>query len=448
MAAATILEKLSASRRSRNLRPKPKDASETERDVDYEGLLRNDAMADVLFYDVNTISDRTLQMDALIEVERKIPRRGSHPSVLLVSANPLTLAVMSAQFAMYRWKVFEAQTLTEATSIVRHAVAPAHVDKNAIPSLTATLTFASKPAASALSSLVVASDKHVGRDEQQRQQRADEKGGGAVASVRSLESSDSGFFSDDEDEEDNLGRLSLSSSVCSADEQERAKATVSDEAFLRLVIVDHFTHEPFHDIVDHLRHFDRRFNLGLTIVLMLQDGHTTSSPGMLVLPRTTVTIAEAYGFGYDLVLRRSFDHTVVDFFTGLFVSAARRWNNVHHKSIIGNYRSMRHMLFERDGMFLENNARVENEATGISDATRAMISQWQALMSPISSAPGSPEKSTRSASTTTQRKHGLPTHFSSVVISDDILAGIVQPTKTAKHILRRRVCSLDRKSVV
>ncbi|KAH9584019.1 hypothetical protein LSM04_000984 [Trypanosoma melophagium] len=335
-----------------------------ERDQEYESLLENDDMAEVLMYNINSREARVRQIDAFVAMQRKIPRRSDCSHVLLVSGNVLTMAVMASQLAMHRWKVSEAQTLTEATAILREQIARAQkggyvvgrrieeTDTESRKQKTTTTTFPRKSISTTKTPSLFEAERQ--RTQEQQEQLADQRGGPAASTTHPSGLRTATIVTSTA--ETSGEPPSPSSSVCSADLECAMQKPPPSDMVASLVIVDTFTHEPFSDIVDHLRFFDREYGLGLIIVLLLYESYTNRTPGMLVLPQHSATLEEAYGFGCDLVLRRCFDHKVVNFCTELFMSATARWrNDVRRKAAVGNYRSVRHVLLEQNETGVSSN---------------------------------------------------------------------------------------------
>ncbi|RNF13271.1 putative dispersed gene family protein 1 (DGF-1) [Trypanosoma conorhini] len=391
---------------------------ELRRDGEYERLLGSDGLAEALMYGASTREDRIMQMDALVETQRKIPRRGGTAHVVVLSANALTMAIMASQLAMHRWRVTEAQTLTEATAVIQQQILRARKSgftvgravAAASPPRTKSFTRGSQSAARAT-------------DGRGGQIRADETGEAAETA-------------------------SAASSVCSAEGEEPALNPPPDDMVARLVVVDVCTHEPFRDIVGHLRFYDREHNLGLIIALMLHENYDSHTPGMLRLPKHTITVAEAYGLGYDLVLRRCFDHAVVNFFTELFMSATGRWcSDMRARGVVGNYRGMRQILLENDEAGLRDSLRAGLEARdgscnsaddlGILRALQNKhMSQTQAS-SVMLHPPELSMMSVRSAVGSAHPQQQRTQQLDSIFGVKDVLSQVMSPASSVKHVAKR-----------
>ncbi|PWV05960.1 hypothetical protein C3747_122g70 [Trypanosoma cruzi] len=420
---------------------------ELRRDLEYERLLGDDDMAGALMYGANSREDRIMQMDALVEMQRKIFRRGSTAHAIVLSANVLTMAVMASQLAMFRWKVTEAQTLTEATASIQHQVMRAQKCGFTVRRVAATTStrdsekekfrrkdsFVCAHAAEERTDLIPADEKRKAAPATDAASRAPAVGAEHMQHVR--------------DSEDNARPVSPPSSVCSAESEAAVRKPPPDDMVAQLVVVDTFTHEPFSDIVDHLRYFDRENSLGLVIVLMLHDNYENHSPGMVILPKHTTTVSEAYSLGYDLVLRRCFDHTVVKLFTEVFMSAKGRWcKEMHSKGIVGNYHGMRHILLEQDDVAPRNGVLSVpdvDECSNNGSDDMGPLKNFQGsymsstlLSSTLASLP--PRLSTMGvrgalASAPNQRMHQIHSIFN----VKDILTNVMSPSKSVKHATKR-----------
>ncbi|EKF27046.1 dispersed gene family protein 1 (DGF-1), putative [Trypanosoma cruzi marinkellei] len=420
---------------------------ELRRDLEYERLLGDDEMAGALMYGANSREDRIMQMDALVEMQRKILRRGSTAHVIVLSANVLTMAVMASQFAMFRWKVTEAQTLTEATACIQHQVLRAQ--KGGFTVQRVSVAKSTRDLEKEKFRRKVSSDLAHAAEERMGLIPADEKRKAAPATDAASIASAVGTerMQSVRESEDNDHPVSPSSSVCSAENEAEVQKLPPDDMVAQLIVVDTFTHEPFSDIVDHLRFFDRENSLGLVIVLMLYDNYDKHSPGMVILPKHTITVSEAYNLGYDLVLRRCFDHTVVKFFTEMFMSAKGRWcKEMHSKGVVGNYRGMRQILLEQDDLSNRNGLLSVPDVDECSNNGSDEISSVKNLQSSyMSSTPLSSTLATLSpqllmtsvrgavASAPQQRMQKLQSLFN----VKDILTNVMTPSKSVKHAKKR-----------
>ncbi|RNF08180.1 putative dispersed gene family protein 1 (DGF-1) [Trypanosoma rangeli] len=404
------------------------------RDAEYERLLGSDEMAEVLMYGASSREERIMQMDALVETQRKISWRASTAHAIVLSANVLTMAIMASQLAMYRWKVTEVQTLTEATAIIQQQIMRAR--KSGLKVRRAAATTSSRAKIFTRSSPLAA---HSAADRNDPPW-ADEKEGDAAASAGG-----EAAHTMNEDER-NARPASACSSICSAEgeELELGQNLPRDDMVARLVVVDVCTHEPFRDIVDYLRYFDRENNMGLIIVLMLHENYDSHTPGMLRLPKHSTTAAEAYSFGYDLVLRRCFDHTVVNFFTEMFMSSAGRWcNDIRSKGVVGNYRGMRQILLENDDMGQLGGGLADLEAHNGNDnvgLSRYLQNKRVPQSSATSVMPQPQDLPNVSSAVSSARQHHHeqpPQHLSSMFGIKDALAHLMTPAKSVKHVTKR-----------
>lgn len=273
------------------------------------------------------------QTEAYIQVQHRITEREEAAHALLISANPLSLSIMASQLRMYRWRVTEAQQLTEATSILRELVIDVskrgyRVRRNrAAPMGSSRYAFGRgkstlyRKAAKELEKLPLGSE--------------------TMASVTKAAQVA------EEEEEASAMESARADSFNATDLQAPPPDTLP-----RLVIVDGFTHESFEDIARHLRYVSDEHGLEMILLLLLprSPGEESASSsmqgcGVVVAPQYTVTAEDAYRYGYDLVLAHPFDHLVVEFLTSTFVSAVGRWrNDVRSKAAVGNYISLRSVL--------------------------------------------------------------------------------------------------------
>ncbi|CCW65238.1 unnamed protein product [Phytomonas sp. EM1] len=292
------------------------------------------------------------QDEAYLRVQCKIGKREDKARALLISANVLSMSVMASQLRLYRWRVSEAQTITQATSILQDEVFQAIqrgycVSRRRAP----------RPDLSSNETKVMGSEvgtfsryAHKTRSEIHDLFNIDKVAGqnnaDTVVAAASMK-----------DDSDNR-------SICSADldlhkhlgyKSSRRNSTkaLPGDAITQLVIVDSFTHEPFTDIMDYLRYFNNEYGLELVVVLLLHspvqesliNTEQAQGAGLVLVPQNNITAEEAYACGYDLVLAHHFDHIVVDMLTQTFITSSGRWrNDVRSKAAVGNYASMRSIL--------------------------------------------------------------------------------------------------------
>ncbi|CAD2222925.1 hypothetical protein ADEAN_001048100 [Angomonas deanei] len=316
------------------------------------------------------VKRRALQEDGFLNIQRKIVTREDVARALIISANVLSMSVMSSQLSMYRWKVSEAQTIAQATSLLQEEVVTAtkrgYVVQRERPKPVGLSKYTTEEGLKNLFELKNAKMER----KQQKMERKRQEAAAAAAAGRPVPYSSGDDSTDEEDEETTNGNAHQNhtpchssddddshscDSVCSAERGGkrggRQKARAPAGTITRLVIVDTFTHEPFQDILDHIRYIDKEYGLQLVMVLLLPpaaDAVGMQGTGVVLNPQYQVTLEQAYGFGYDLVLTHYVDHVVVDFLTQAFVSSAGRWkNDMRANAAVGNYISLKNVLMGR-----------------------------------------------------------------------------------------------------
>ncbi|KAG5484956.1 hypothetical protein LSCM1_07032 [Leishmania martiniquensis] len=295
---------------------------------------------------------RQQQSEAHDRFRHRVRERTETAHALVLSANSLSLSVISSQLRMYRWRVTQAQTLTEATTIVQdlviHAVKNGYCVRRRAPPQPRQSRYAHGRGRAALkrraqaelerlSGVKPAAEDNTGAaaDDMQRGLRA-------AAATRTP---DDGGASDDHPAEGEEEDAELDDS-----DAESALPPPPPDALPRLVLVDAFTHEDLGDIARHVRFVDKEKGLELLLVLLLPSdtGAMTASmqgAGCVVRPTHHISMEDAYAAGYDLVLAHSMDHLLADFLTSSFMSSLGRWHNdVRSKAAVGNYMSLRSVL--------------------------------------------------------------------------------------------------------
>ncbi|SYZ63406.1 hypothetical_protein (plasmid) [Leishmania braziliensis MHOM/BR/75/M2904] len=296
------------------------------------------------------------QSEAYYRFQHRIHERTEAAHALILSANPLSLSVMDSQLRLYRWRVTQAQTLTEATSIlqdyvvetakhgyrVRRRAPPLRQSRYAHGRGRATLK---QRAQEELERLGL---KDTVQDSAGASADGTRMGRGVIAARRHPNDSGASDRHPDqeaeEEEEEGLDDAALE------DDVESALPPPPPDTLPRLVLVDAFTHEDLGDIARHVRFVDQEYGLEMLLVLLLPNdaGMMTVSmqgAGFVVTPTHHITMEDAYAAGYDLVLAHSMDNLLVDFFTSEFVSSVGRWrNDVRSKAAVGNYMSLRSVL--------------------------------------------------------------------------------------------------------
>ncbi|KAG5488369.1 uncharacterized protein JKF63_07964 [Porcisia hertigi] len=298
---------------------------------------------------------RQRQSEAYYHFQRRIHERAEAAHALLLSANPLSLSVMASQLHMYRWRVTQAQTLTDATAILQEYVVDAANHgfrvRRRVPKPLRQSRYAHGRGTSAL----------MRRAKEELEKLSGIKSpteGKAHASVnarRKGTGSSADAYPDSvlvDTYRPPAGGSQEKEDMSEADEDdaEIGLPPAPPDALPRLVIVDAFTHEDLGDIARHVRFVDKEYGLEMLVVLLLpgdMEAMTESmqGAGCVVRPVHHITMEDAYAAGYDLVLAHSMDHFLVDFLTSAFVSSVGRWrNDVRSKAAVGNYMSLRSVL--------------------------------------------------------------------------------------------------------
>ncbi|CAC9456863.1 hypothetical_protein_-_conserved [Leishmania infantum] len=298
------------------------------------------------------------QSEAYYQFQHRIHERTESAHALVLSANPLSLSVMASQLRMYRWRVTQAQTLTEATAILqdyvidtarhgyrvrRRAPPPSGQSRYAHGRGRAALKRRAQAELERLSGVKPTAENsagvsidgaRVGRGVSAAPRHPKDRG---ASDSRAAEVAG-------EEEEEELDEAAVE------DDAESALPSPPPDTLPRLVLVDTFTHEDLGDIARHVRFVDQEHGLEMLLVLLLPNeaGTMTASmqgAGCVITPTHQMTMEDAYAVGYDLVLAHNMDHLLVDFFTNEFVSSAGRWrNDVRSKAAVGNYMSLRSVL--------------------------------------------------------------------------------------------------------
>ncbi|CAG9570004.1 conserved hypothetical protein [Leishmania major strain Friedlin] len=298
------------------------------------------------------------QSEAYYQFQHRIHERTESAHALVLSANPLSLSVMASQLRMYRWRVTQAQTLTEATSILqdyvidtarhgyrvrRRAPPPFGQSRYAHGRGRAALKRRAQAELERLSGVQPAAENsagvsidgaRVGRGISAAPRHPKDRG---ASDSRAAEVAEG-------EEEEELDEAAFE------DDAESALPPPPPDTLPRLVLVDTFTHEDLGDIARHVRFVDQEHGLEMLLVLLLpgEAGTMTASmqgAGCVITPTHQMTMEDAYAVGYDLVLAHNMDHLLVDFFTSEFVSSVGRWrNDVRSKAAVGNYMSLRSVL--------------------------------------------------------------------------------------------------------
>ncbi|KAG5506251.1 hypothetical protein JIQ42_07865 [Leishmania sp. Namibia] len=296
------------------------------------------------------------QSEAYYEFQHRIYERAEAAHALVLSANPLSLSVMASQLRMYRWRVTQAQTLTEATTILQdyviHTVKHGFRVRRRAPLRPGQSRYAHGRGRTALKRRAQAELERLSSVKP-----AAQGGTGAAADAMDMRkgataaprpANDRGV-SDSHPTERAEEDAELNEDDVESDAESSLPPPPPD-ALPRLVLVDSFTHEDLGDIARHVRFVDKEKGLELLLVLLLPSdtGTLTTSmqgSGCVVKPAHQITMEDAYAAGYDLVLARSMDHLLADFFTSAFMSSVGRWrNDVRSKAAVGNYMSLRSVL--------------------------------------------------------------------------------------------------------
>ncbi|CBZ24343.1 conserved hypothetical protein [Leishmania mexicana MHOM/GT/2001/U1103] len=298
------------------------------------------------------------QSEAYYQFQHRIHERAEAAHALVLSANPLSLSVMASQLRMYRWRVTQAQTLTEATAILQDYVIDAarhgyRVRRGALPPSRQS-RYANGRGRAALKRRAQAELERLSGVKPAAENTSGTSVGGAAVgkgvSAAPRHPKDRGASDSRaaevamEEEEEELDEAAVE------DDAESALPPAPPDTLPRLVLVDAFTHEDLGDIARHVRFVDQEHGLEMLLVLLLpsETGAMTVSmqgAGCVIAPTHQMTMEDAYAVGYDLVLAHNMDHLLVDFFTNEFVSSVGRWrNNVRSKAAVGNYMSLRSVL--------------------------------------------------------------------------------------------------------
>lgn len=321
----------------------------------------------VLHYGIKDKKSKKMQINAFYKMQQRVFKREDVAKAMVISGNVLSLSIMSSQLSMYRWKVTEAQSLSEATSRlldeVKHAFTLGYQVRRVPPARpTGKSKYSSKEAMDKLFALRIEQSLRRSERREQRKKAAAAAGEDIIDAMDNVVDSKSVSLSDVSSEVSSIS--SRSSSVCSAEEAPRDDADGQGDGQYRnapppgmltsLVIVDCFTHEPYNEILDHLRFIDKQHDLNLCIILILpqnDDSKELQGAGAVLVPQHQFAYEDAYELGYDLVLTHCFDNAVVEFLTETFVSAAGRWrNDVRAKAAVGNYMSLKNILKGRIDM--------------------------------------------------------------------------------------------------
>lgn len=324
------------------------------RSAEGERHVVRDTTNDVLHYGINKLRLKKVQSSKFLSLQHKIVKRQDSARVLLISANVMSMSVMASQLGMHRWKVSQSQTVAQATSIIQEEVAEAHRRGYRVVRPHAKPMGASKYAGHG--GLQKLYEEKKAKLERWKRRRAD-----AVAAAGTSLEDDADFYlaQDSSSSSSSTSRRgsgsSASSTAAALPEWGRNVNSTPADAVTRLVIVDCFTHEPFQDIIQHLRFLDRENGLELVVMLLLPQSMFSVSTasemqgaGVVITPQYDTSMGAAYACGYDLVLTRYVDHVVVEFLTNTFVSSAGRWrNDIRRKAAVGNYISLKNVLMGR-----------------------------------------------------------------------------------------------------
>nr|CCC49701.1 conserved hypothetical protein, fragment [Trypanosoma vivax Y486] len=397
-------------------------------DTEYERSIGTGVSKQVLLHGYRDQESRVRQLDALAELQRKIPERVETGHALVVSANVLTLAIMSSHLFMHRWIVEEAQTLDDAVMTLRKQVDNArssgyrvsgHEDPKSSPARRGTKV---KVKCDDTTNVTSNSEDVMGLDATHDHVAAV---AGERAAVHRPPADMAGSFFSGRHKRCGMGR------------------PAPPEMLARLVIVDTFTHEPFYEIAEHLRQIDREYNIGLVIILLMYESFADRAPGMVVLPQHTTSPSEAYNFGFDLVLRRCCDHNTIAFLNELFVSAAGRCRtDIRRQLLMGNFNVIKELL--------ESTARVSpglrHEMTDLDDSfgANAEFGEPNTFAGKVSHDASSVLSETTGSFMATVdaiKEHKYSSVLMRMGFSKDTVAELMNPSNKVKYIGRRRMQS-------
>ncbi|KPI88103.1 hypothetical protein ABL78_2790 [Leptomonas seymouri] len=310
---------------------------------------------------------RERQSQAYLHFTHRIRERVEAAHAIVLSANPLSLSVMASQLRMYRWKVTEAQTLVDVTSLLQDFVIDAskrgYRVRRQPPAPLGQSRYAHGRGKRAL--------QRIAQEERDKLWRGPGVLPGAATNLSPPSSS--GMRADLIDTaavnitSASSGRrtAAATSELVSGETHSAAEREADDvyeeheedrlplpppDALPRLILVDSFTHEDVTDIARHIRFVDNEHGLEMLLVLLLPEDPeatavATQGAGCVVIPEHQTTMEDAYKAGYDLVLAHGMDNLLVEFVTSAFVSSVGRWrNDVRSKAAVGNYMSVRTIL--------------------------------------------------------------------------------------------------------
>jgi hypothetical protein len=323
---------------------------------------------------------RERQTQAYLHFTHRIRERLEVAHAMVLSANPLSLSVMASQLRMYRWRVTEAQTLLETTSLLqdfvmdtakhgyrvrRRPAAPLSLSRYAHgrgkQKLQRIAQEEREKLARSAGGLLAAADMRGRADQKDTAAAADNAPETLRRPHHQTPSPSPPHTAAAPSEHAPMPHHIIDGAENSNVEEVQADDTYSDreedrlplpppDALPRLVLVDGFTHEDFADIARHIRFVDKEHGLELLLVLLLPTDPgaaavASQGAGCVITPRYETTIEAAYQAGYDLVLAHNMDNLLVDFLTTAFVSSVGRWrNDVRSKAAVGNYMSVRNVL--------------------------------------------------------------------------------------------------------